>query len=137
MIKLNGRYDHNAYRIGSFPLSQSLVTAKVEDGTWVTMANGELVLPEAGSKAFMLMGSAKDGRNQVAGQLNPMATFLAGPLSVSTNVIDIAATYTDMCGLKVNALGQLTPVTGTGTEVVVAYALDSVLTDGYLRILCA
>lgn len=139
MIKLNGRYDHNAYRVSSYPLSQALITAKVEEGTWVTIANDELVLPKAGAKAFMLMGSAKDGRNQVAGQINPLATILVGPLSVTTNMVDSSKPYTQMCPLIVNAQGKLTPATipADATETVVAYALDSTLTDGFLRIICA
>lgn len=139
MIKLNGRYDHNAYRIGSYALSQALIDAKVEDGTWVTIANDELVLPAEGAKAFMLIGSAKDGRNQVAGQTMPLVTILAGPLVVSTNMVDTAATFTQMGALIVNAEGKLTPATkpAVATEVVVAYALDSAITDGFLRIICA
>lgn len=139
MIKLNGRYDHNAYRVSSYPLSQALITAKVEEGTWVTIANDELVLPKAGAKAFMLMGSAKDGRNQVAGQINPLATILVGPLSVATDMVDSSKSYTQMCPLIVNAQGKLTPATAPAdaTETVVAYALDSALTDGFLRIICA
>lgn len=139
MIKLNGRYDHNAYRMGSYPLSQALIDAKVEDGTWVTIANDELVLPTAGAKAFMLMGSAKDGRNQVAGQTMPLATILVGPMAVSTNMVDGTKTYAQMGALIVNAEGKLTPATipAVATEVVVAYALDSAITDGFLRIVCA
>lgn len=139
MIKLNGRYDHNAYRMGSYALSQALIDAKVEDGTWVTLANDELVLPKLGAKAFMLMGSAKDGRNQVAGQSMPLATILVGPLSLSTNMVDTTKTYAQMGALIVNAEGKLTPATApaVATEVVVAYALDSAITDGFLRIVCA
>lgn len=137
MIKLNGRYDHNAYRIGSYALSQALVDAKVEDGTWVTLANDELVLPAAGKKAFILTGSANDGRNQVAGQITPLASILVGPLSLSTNMVDATKTYVQMGALMVNATGKLTPATNVGGEVVVAYALDSALTDGFLRIVCA
>lgn len=139
MIKLNGRYDHNAYRIASYALSQALIDAKVEEGTWVTIANDELVLPALGAKAFMLMGSAKDGRNQVAGQIMPQVAILAGPMAVSTNMVDATKTYTQMGALIVNAEGKLTPATvpADATEVVVAYALDSAITDGFLRIICA
>lgn len=139
MIKLNGRYDHNAYRIGSYPLSQALVDAKVEDGTWVTLSSGELTLPAAGGKAFMLMGSAKDGRNQVAGQVTPLATILVGPCSVTTNMVDATKTYAEMTPLIVNAKGELTPATAPAdaAETIVAYSLDSALNDGFLRIVCA
>ena len=137
MIKLNGRYDHNAYRISSYPLSQALVDAKVEEGTWVTLLNGELVLPAAGKKAFILMGSAKDGRNQVAGQITPLATILAGPLSVSTDMVDTTKTFTEMGELTTDADGKLVPVTDPATEVTLAYSLDSALNDGFLRIVCA
>ena len=137
MIKLSGRYDHNAYRIASFPLSQALIGAKVEEGTWVTIANDELVLPAAGKKAFLLMGSARDGRNQVLGQINPLAAIYAGPLVVSTNIVDSSKTFTQMGALVVDAAGKLIPAVGTPGEVIVAYSLSSALEDGFLKIICA
>ena len=50
-----------------------------------------------------------------------------------------AKTYAQMGALIVNAQGKLTPATvpAVATEVVVAYALDSAITDGFLRIVCA
>ena len=135
MIKLSGRYDHNAYRIASFPLSQALIGAKVEEGTWVTIDNDELVLPAAGAKAFMLMGSARDGRNQVLGQINPLVSIYAGPLSVTTDMVDATKTVTQMGALSVDATGKLVPA-GLDTTIV-AYALDGALSDGFLRIICA
>ena len=135
MIKLSGRYDHNAYRIASFPLSQALIGAKVEEGTWVTIDNDELVLPAAGAKAFMLMGSARDGRNQVLGQINPLVSIYAGPLSVTTDMVDATKTFTQMGALSVDATGKLVPA-GLDTTIV-AYALDGALSDGFLRIICA
>ena len=135
MIKLSGRYDHNAYRIASFPLSQALIDAKVEEGTWVTIDNDELVLPAAGAKAFMLMGSARDGRNQVLGQINPLVSIYAGPLSVTTDMVDATKTFTQMGALSVDATGRLVPA-GLDTTIV-AYALDGALSDGFLRIICA
>lgn len=135
MIKLSGRYDHNAYRIASFPLSQALIDAKVEEGTWVTIDNDELVLPAAGAKAFMLMGSARDGRNQVLGQINPLVSIYAGPLSVTTDMVDATKTFTQMGALSVDATGKLVPA-GLDTTIV-AYALDGALSDGFLRIICA
>ena len=135
MIKLSGRYDHNAYRIASFPLSQALIDAKVEEGTWVTIDNDELVLPAAGAKAFMLMGAARDGRNQVLGQINPLVSIYAGPLSVTTDMVDATKTFTQMGALSVDATGKLVPA-GLDTTIV-AYALDGALSDGFLRIICA
>ena len=135
MIKLSGRYDHNAYRIASFPLSQALIDAKVEEGTWVTIDNDELVLPAAGAKAFMLMGSARDGRNQVLGQINPLVSIYAGPLSVTTDMVDATKTFTQMGALAVDADGKLVPA--IAGDVIVAYSLDGALSDGFLRIICA
>lgn len=133
MIRFENRFDEYAYRVASLPLAAS---AKVEEGQWVTVKKGELVLANStDKKAFIAIGSNREGRDQVAGKFMRKISFLVGDFMLTVNNFDTAKTYGDMTPLKV-VNGNLAPVETAGTDIVVAYALGTPV-NGFLRIVSA
>lgn len=133
MIRFENRFDEYAYRVASLPLAAS---AKVEEGQWVTVKSGELVLANStDKKAFIAIGSNREGRDQVAGKFMRKISFLVGDFMLTVSNFKTSETYGDMTPLKV-VNGNLEPVKSEGTETVVAYALGAPV-NGYLRIVSA
>ena len=133
MIRFENRFDEYAYRVASLPLAAS---AKVEEGQWVTVKSGELVLANStDKKAFIAIGSNREGRDQVAGKFMRKISFLVGDFMLTVNNFDTAKSYADMTPLKV-VNGNLAPVESESTETVVAYALGAPV-NGFLRIVSA
>lgn len=133
MIRFENRFDEYAYRVASLPLAAD---AKVEEGQWVTIKNGEVVLAKStDKKAFIAIGSNREGRDQVAGKFMRKISFLVGDFMLTVNNFNASKSYTDMTPLKV-VDGNVEPVENTGTETVVAYALGAPV-NGFLRIVSA
>ena len=133
MIRFENRFDEYAYRVASLPLAAD---ARVEEGQWVTVKNGELVLAKStDKKAFIAIGSNREGRDQVAGKFMRKISFLVGDFMLTVNNFDTAKTYTDMTPLKV-VDGNLAPVESAEAATVVAYALGAPV-NGFLRIVSA
>jgi hypothetical protein len=138
MIKFENRLDSYAYRVGTSELDPSVTT--IEDGVWVTYnAAGKLVVADGtAKKAWILMGSRKVGRDQVAGLPVKTVSFLHGAFfGLMTNQYDAAATYnTDITPLKLKTGGVVTPwVKGTDdASLIVAYAIGTPSTTGFLKI---
>lgn len=131
MIKFENRFDEYAYRVASLPLAKNV--ERVEEGQWVTVKNNELVLATgAEAKAFLCIGSKREGRDQVAGKFLQKVSFLVGTFVLSVNNFDTAKTYgPNMTDLAVNADGNLTPATEGSKVVAVAFGAP---VGGYLRI---
>ena len=133
MIRFENRYDEYAYRVASLPLAAGVT---VEEGQWVTVKKGELVLATTeDKKAFLAIGSNRKGRDQVAGKFLRNISFLVGDFMLTVNNFDAMKTYGDMTPLKV-VNGNLAPVETPASETVVAYALGAPV-NGYLRIVSA
>ena len=133
MSRFENRFDEYAYRVASLPLAAD---ARVEEGQWVTVKNGELVLAKStDKKAFIAIGSNREGRDQVAGKFMRKISFLVGDFMLTVNNFDTAKTYTDMTPLKV-VDGNLAPVESAEAATVVAYALGAPV-NGFLRIVSA
>lgn len=133
MIRFENRFDEYAYRVASLPLAKD---AKVEEGQWVTIKNGEVVLATStDKKAFMAIGSNREGRDQVAGKFMRKISFLVGDFMLTVSNFDTAKSYGDMTPLTVEN-GNVKPVEAEGTDLVVAYALGAPQ-SGYLRIVSA
>lgn len=135
MIKFENRFDEYAYRIASLPLHESVKT--VEEGQWVTIKGGKLVLASSTDvKAFLAIGSKREGRDQVAGKIFEKISFLMGNFMLTVSNFDTAKTYSaDMTALKV-VNGNLAPIEDAATETTVAYAIGTPI-NGYLRIVSA
>lgn len=133
MIRFENRFDEYAYRVASLPLAAS---AKVEEGQWVTVKSGELVLANStDKKAFIAIGSNREGRDQVAGKFMRKISFLVGDFMLTVNNFNTSKNYTDMTPLKV-VNGNLEPVESSDGATVVAYALGAPV-NGFLRIVSA
>ena len=133
MIRFENRFDEYAYRVASLPLAAD---ARVEEGQWVTVKNGELVFAKStDKKAFIAIGSNREGRDQVAGKFMRKISFLVGDFMLTVNNFDTAKTYTDMTPLKV-VDGNLAPVESAEAATFVAYALGAPV-NGFLRIVSA
>lgn len=130
MIKKENRFDEYAYRVASLPLDESVDT--VEEGQWVTVKGGKIVLATGSEpEMFLAIGSKRAGRDQVSGKAIRKISFLVGRVIVSTDQFDMTKTYSaDMTALTVKD-GKLVPV--TADEKVVATAIGGV-NAGYLRI---
>lgn len=135
MIKFENRFDEYAYRVSSLPLA---ATAKVEEGQWVTIKDGEVVLANGTTdkKAFLAIGSNREGRDQVAGRIVRKISFLVGDFMLTVSNFDTGKSYSSMSPLKVNETGNLTLSESPGTDTVVAYALGAPV-NGFLRIVSA
>lgn len=133
MIKFENRYDEYAYRLANFDLDPTV--AILEEGQWVTIKSGKLVVSDGTQKSFIAMGSKRDGRDQVGGVPVKKIAVLHGKFVLSTDQFDAAGTYGDMTALKVGAQGKLTPVTA-GTDRIEAYSVGAPV-EGFLRIISA
>ena len=133
MIRAENRFDEYSYRVASVDLDP---TATVEEGQFVTIKAGKLVLADKTSpKAFLAIGSNRKGRNQVAGKIVGKISFLVGDSVVSVSNFDATKVYTDdMTPLTVVA-GNVCPVE-LATDLVVAYAIGKPQ-NGFLRIIVA
>lgn len=136
MIKFENRYDEYAYRVATLELDPSV--SSVEEGQWVTISDGKIVISDGTKKSFMVIGSKRVGRDQVSGVPVKQVAFLHGPFIVATDKFDAAQTYNDMTPLKVTTGGILTPwVSGTDSpDKIVAYAMGAPV-GGFLRIISA
>ena len=133
MIRFENRFDEYAYRVSSLPLAAN---AKVEEGQWVTVKNGEVVLATStDKKAFIAIGSNREGRDQVAGKFIRKISFLVGDFMLTVSNFNTSKSYSDMTPLKV-VDGNLAPVESKETETTVAYALGAPV-NGFLRIVSA
>jgi hypothetical protein len=139
MIKVEARFDEYAYRVADALLDSSVTT--VEEGQWVTFnAAGNLVVAGADApKSFLVIGSKRAGRNQVAGVPVKKVSYLHGVFRLKVSNFDPAGTYAaTMTPLKVIAGGILAPwVSGTdNASLIVAWAQGQPV-DGYLSIFSA
>ena len=134
MIKKENRFDEYSYRVASLPLDPSV--ERIEEGQWVTIKGGKLVLAGADTKkAFIAIGSKREGRDQVSGKALQKVAFLVGNFMLTVSNIDLEKSYDpDMTPLKVVEGGILAPV--EGDETVVAYAIGQPVA-GYVRIVNA
>ena len=133
MIRFENRFDEYAYRVSSLPLAAN---AKVEEGQWVTIKDGKVALATStDKKAFLAMGSNREGRDQVSGKIIRKISFLVGDFMLTVSNFDTGKTYQSMTPLKV-VNGNLAPVESEGTETTVAYALGAPV-NGFLRIVSA
>ena len=131
MIRFENRFDEYAYRVASLPVAKDTV---VEEGQWVTLKNGELVLAKkTDKKAFLAIGSNREGRNQVAGTIIAKISFLVGDFMLTVSNFNTGKSYEDMTPLTV-VDGNLEPA--EGNDLVVAYALGAPA-NGFLRIVSA
>lgn len=107
MIRFESRFDAYAYRM-SFPVKDGVT---VEEGQWVELdENSELVLATADSaKAFMAMGSNREGRDQIKGRAVKQIAVLHGCYSVTTD--QVTGSLAPMDALKVGAGGKLVKAT--------------------------
>ena len=134
MIRFENRFDEYAYRVSSLPLAAN---AKVEEGQWVTIKDGEVVLANGTEKkAFLAIGSNREGRDQVAGRIVRKISFLVGDFMLTVSNFDSGKTYNSMSPLKVKGDGNLTLSETPETDTVVAYALGAPV-NGFLRIVSA
>lgn len=143
MIRPEARYDDYAYRVGEDYLADSVTELK--EGQWVTYdANGKLVVSNGTTaKSFFVIGSKRDGRDQVGGVPVKKVSFLHGTFAVSTDQFDAQGDYdtAPITALKVTTGGVLTPATLTGATpdsplAVVAYAKGAPV-NGFLKIFSA
>lgn len=134
MIRKESRWDAYAYRVGKFLLDEKV--DKVEEGQWVTIEGGKVVVANgAEKKAFLCIGSKREGRDQVSGKALQKVSFLVGPFAgLKVTNFDAEGEYTDMTPLCVKTGGILTPV--KNSEAVVAYAVGAPV-DGHLEIISA
>lgn len=134
MIRKESRWDAYAYRVGKFLLDEKV--EKVEEGQWVTIKGGKVTVADGTEKkAFICIGSKREGRDQVSGKAMQKVSFLVGPFAgLKVTNFDTAETYTDMIPLCVKAKGILAPA--KSNEVIVAYAVGAPV-DGHLEIISA
>lgn len=134
MIRKESRWDAYAYRVGKFLLDESV--ERVEEGQWVTIKGGKVVIAGADAKkAFLCIGSKREGRDQVSGRAIQKVSFLVGAFAgLKVTNFDPEGSYEDMTPLCVKEGGILTPV--TSSETVVAYAVGAPV-DGHLEIISA
>jgi hypothetical protein len=123
MLKKMGRFVGHAYSIANTELK---ATGTVEEGMWVTLdTDGMLILSDGSKKSFILIGSQRAGRDQVANGLFKGLAFLHGSFyGLNTDNFDNTKTYAPMTALKVTTGGILTPVEGIGEEITVAYVIE-------------
>lgn len=135
MIRKENRFDEYSYRVASLPLD--LTVDRVEEGQWVTIKNGKVVIAGAEDvKAFLVIGSKREGRDQVSGKAVCKVSFLVGDFMLTVSNFDTSKSYTtDMTPLKVAEGGILEPGT-QGTDKIVAYAIGQP-NAGFLRIVSA
>lgn len=134
MIRKESRWDAYAYRVGKFLLDEKV--DKVEEGQWVTIEGGKVVIAKGTEKkAFLCIGSKREGRDQVSGKALQKVSFLVGPFAgLKVTNFDAEGEYKDMQPLCVKEGGILTPA--TSDEVIVAYAVGAPV-DGHLEIISA
>ena len=136
MIIRENRHDEYAYRVAAFELDPSVT--RLEEGQWVTLQNGKLVIADGTKKAFIATGSKRAGRNQVGGVPVKQVSILVGGFILTVDQFDATGTYGELTPLKVKAGGILTPwISGTDkAEQIVAYSVNEPLA-GSLRIISA
>lgn len=131
MLKFGARYDNYAYRV-TLPIDESVPV--FEEGSWVTIKSGKITLADdTAKKAWLLTGSKRIGRNQVAGKPLHKLAFLHGSFyGLQTNKFDAAQTYSDdITELTLTANGIVTPA--TDGKKVFAYAIGKP-ENGFLTI---
>lgn len=124
MIRFDNRWDAYSYRIASATLDSTVDT--LEEGQFVTFnAQGNLVLAGKDSKkAWIAMGSARPGRNQVAGKIVRKISFLHGAWGLEITNYDTDGSYTEPVTPLTVVNGVVTPSTAT-TDLIVAYAIGA------------
>lgn len=134
MIRKESRWDAYAYRVGKFQLDETV--ERVEEGQWITIKGGKIVVADgAEAKAFLVIGSKREGRDQVSGKAISKVSFLVGAFAgLKVTNFDLTKTYTDMCPLAVAEGGILAPA--EAESKVVAYAVGAPI-DGHLEIISA
>lgn len=132
MINKENRFDEYSYRVAYRQLS-STVTA-LEEGQWVTIVNGEIVISDGTLKSFLCTSSNRAGRDQISGKSVKKAAYLLGTFELSVTNFDPAGTYGDMVPLMVTTGGVLTDA--APGAIVEAYAMGLPVA-GVLRICSA
>ena len=131
MIRFENRFDEYAYRVATLPLGDNV---KVEGGRWITIKGGKIVIAnKTDAKAFMAIGSNREGRDQVAGKFIKNISFLVGDFMVTVDTFDKTKTYGDMTPLTA-VDGVLAPA--GENETVLAYCLGAPK-NGFIRIVNA
>jgi hypothetical protein len=133
MINKENRFDEYSYRIAYRELD-SAITA-LEEGQWITIKNGKVVIADGIQKSFLCISSIRAGRDQISGKPVKKAAYLLGTFELSVTNFDPAGTYGDMVPLKVTTGGILTPGI-VGTDIIEAYAIGLPVA-GVLRICSA
>lgn len=130
MIKFENRFDEYAYRLAMFEVDPSVT--EIEEGQFVTLKNGKLVISDGTKKSFIAIGSMRKGRDQIGGVPVKKIAVLYGNYVLSTDQFDPSGTYSDMTPLTVGNGGKLKPA--AGNDKVVAYSVAAPV-DGFLRII--
>jgi hypothetical protein len=133
MIKFENRFDEYAYRIAYREIDSSIST--IEEGTWVTVVDGKVVVSDGTKRSFLCITSKRSGRDQLSGKAVTKAGYLLGNFELTVTNFDATKTYGDMEPLVVNATGQLRPYVAATDKsyLIVAYALGTPV-SGALRI---
>ncbi|MCX8074089.1 MAG: hypothetical protein N2749_00685 [Clostridia bacterium] len=132
MIKFENRFDEYAYRLAMFEVDPSVDS--IEEGQFVTLKNGKIVLSDGTKKSFIAMGSMRNGRDQVGGVPVKKIAILHGNYVLSTDQFDPIGTYGDLTPLTVGPDAKLKPA--GASDKVVAYSVTAPV-DGFLRIISA
>lgn len=134
MINKENRFDEYCYRCAQLPLDESV--ERIEEGSFITVKNGKVVPANKDSKkAFICIGSKREGRDQVAGKMFQKISFLVGDFMLSITNFDREASYTeDMTALSVNENGVVT--VASEDDKIVAYSMGAPV-NGVLRIVSA
>lgn len=134
MLKKENRYDEYAYRFATLPLDPSVKT--LEEGQWLTLKDGKLVVSDGKSKSFMTIASKRKGRDMITGMTVKQAAVLVGHFIVSTSNFDPSGEYKDLTPLKVKEGGIVTPWKQESDKAneIVAYSLGAPH-SGFLRIM--
>jgi hypothetical protein len=133
MINKENRFDEYSYRVAYRQLSSTVTS--LEEGQWVTIVNGEIVISDGTQKSFICTSSNRSGRDQISGKPVRKAAYLLGTFELSVTNFDPLGTYGDMVPLKVTTDGILTDGV-PGTDIIEAYAMGLPVA-GVLRICSA
>jgi hypothetical protein len=133
MINKENRFDEYSYRVAYRQLSSTVTS--LEEGQWVTIVNGEIVISDGTQKSFICTSSNRSGRDQISGKPVRKVAYLLGTFELSVTNFDPLGTYGDMVPLKVTTDGILTDGV-PGTDIIEAYAMGLPVA-GVLRICSA
>lgn len=138
MIRFDNRFDEYSYRIAFREADASILTADLEEGTWVTVVGSKVKVADGTQKSFLTISSKRAGRDQITGVPVKKISYLHGTFELTTTIFDPAGTYGDMVPLVVTTGGVLTPFAPLTDSpwLIVAYAIGTPV-NGELRICSA